>query len=280
VTWRANPLLRMAWMTMSAAAGRAKGFVIPYRYADSVEPPASYPALEPVFKAAEPEFRALLAAAASYLPQLAAFGRESPPAPRFEQDWFPRLDAAVAYALVRKLRPARIIEIGSGHSTRFMARAAADEGAGTRITAIDPAPRAALNSLAIEFVRATLQQAGVARFDALAAGDVVFIDSSHILMPGTDVDLLLNTVLPQLPAGVLVHVHDIFLPDAYPASWQWRGYNEQNAVATLIAGGYRLRWSSRYVATRMATEVEASGLARLALPPGAYESSLWLVKAG
>jgi predicted O-methyltransferase YrrM len=241
--------------------------------------PASYPALEPLFARAEPEFRARMAEAKSFLGTLLAFGREAPPAPRFEQDWFPRLDAAVAYATVRTRRPARIVEIGSGHSTRFLARAVADEGCPTRITAIDPAPRATLEGLAIEFIRATVQRAGLAPFKELAAGDIVFIDSSHILMPGTDVDLLFNDVLPALPSGVLVHVHDVYLPDAYPADWAWRGYNEQNALPALFAGGgYRLLWSSHYAATRMAAEVAASGLDRLALLPGTRETSLWLVK--
>lgn len=265
---------------MSAAAGRARGFVIPYRYADSVEAPAAYPALAPFFTAAEPEFRAVLSAAASFLDRLRALGGEQPPAPRFEQDWFPRLDAAIAYTLVRRSRPARIVEVGSGHSTRFLVRAVADEGCATRIVAIDPAPRATLDGLPIEFIRATVQRAGPGPFDGVAAGDMVFIDSSHILMPGTDVDLLLNTVLPALPVGVFVHVHDVFLPAGYPAEWAWRGYNEQNAVAALIAsGGFRLRWASHYVATRMQADVDAAGLGSLPLPKGAHESSLWLVKS-
>jgi Methyltransferase domain len=264
---------------MSAVAGRARGFVIPYRYADSVEAPGSYPGLVQFFESAEPEFRAAISAAASYLDRLKTFGREKPPAPRFEQDWFPRLDAAIAYALVRTLRPARIVEIGSGHSTRFLARAVADEGCTTRIVAIDPAPRAALEGLPIEFIRMTLQRAGLGPFDGLSAGDIVVIDSSHILMPGTDVDLLLNTVLPALPPGVHVHIHDVFLPDGYPQDWAWRGYNEQNAIASLIAtGAYRLRWASHYAATRMAADVSAAALDTLALPHGAHESGLWLVK--
>ncbi len=181
---------------------------------------------------------------------------------------------------MRELRPARIVEIGSGHSTRFLARAVADERCPTRITAIDPAPRATLDGLPIEVVRATVQDAGSAPFKGLAAGDIVFIDSSHILMPGTDVDLLFNGVLPTLPRGVHVHVHDVYLPDGYPADWAWRGYNEQNAAALLFASGaYRLRWSSHYAMTRMAADVAGSGLDRLPLVAGARETSLWLVKA-
>src|SRR5262245_31183128 len=74
--------------------------------------------------------------------ELEAIGPDAPPAPRWNQDWFPRLDAAAAYAMVRALRPKRIVEVGSGHSTRFLARAVADGGLDTRITAIDPEPRA------------------------------------------------------------------------------------------------------------------------------------------
>ena len=73
-------------------------------------------------------------------------------------------------------------------------------------------------------------------------------------------------VLPTLPAGVLVHIHDIFLPDDYPAEWEWRGYNEQLAAAALLhGGGYRPIWASHYVATRMAEAVAGSAAGSLEL---------------
>ena len=93
--------------------------------------------------------------------------------------------------------------------TRWFARAAADAGHATRIVAIDPAPRATLAGLSIELVRSTVQEAGEAPFAPLTTGDVLSIDGSHVLMPGTDVDILLNRVLPVLPAGVLMHIHDV-----------------------------------------------------------------------
>jgi hypothetical protein len=109
---------------------------------------------------------------------------------------------------------------------------------------------------------------------------MLFVDSSHVMMPGSDVDLLFNGPMAALPAGALVHVHDIFLPDAYPASWEWRGYNEQNALACMLGGGgWKILWSSRFVATRMAAELAASPLARLPMPAGAHETSLWLERA-
>jgi hypothetical protein len=98
-------------------------------------------------------------------------------------------------------------------------------------------------------------------------------------MPGTDVDLLLNHVLPALPPGVSVHIHDVFLPDEYPPDWEWRGYSEQLGVAALLqGGGYRILWSSHYAATRMAEAVARSAAGTLELKPGAQEASLWLVK--
>lgn len=268
---------RRTALGLATLIGRPRGFFIPHRYAAEIRPPQTYAALEPVFRHAEAELRARLAEAAAHLDVLRALRPAAPPAPRFEQDWFPRLDAAVAYGLVRARRPGRIVEIGSGHSTRFLARAIADGRLATRLTAIDPAPRASLSGLPVDWRRAPLQAVDKTAFAALAAGDFLFVDSSHILMPGSDVDLVLNEIWPVLPAGVVVHIHDVFLPDAYPESWAWRGYNEQNAMAPLVAG-HRLLWSSRWAVTRMAAAVAASGLGDLPLPEGALETSLWLEK--
>ena len=96
----------------------------------------------------------LLSSIEKYRRELESIGSEPPPAPRWNQDWFPRLDAAAAYATVRETRPRRIVEVGSGHSTRFLARAVADGGLATRITAIDPRPRAAIRGLNVEWLQA------------------------------------------------------------------------------------------------------------------------------
>jgi hypothetical protein len=126
-----------------------------------------------------------------------------------------------------------------------------------------------------------VQQAGLVPFRALAAGDILSIDSGHVLMPGSDVDFLLNAVLPMLPAGVLVHFHDIFLPDPYPRTWSWRGYNEQSAVALLVAqAGWQVEFASHYALTRLADAVTQSAVAGLPLLPSAFESSLWLTSSG
>lgn len=279
--WRLPP--KAAEMGLRTVRGEARqGVFIPYRYADSLPDPGSlppYPTVEAKLAGAADDFRALLEAADRFADDLARIGPDQPPAPRWNQDWFPTIDALAAYTLVRTRAPSRIVEVGSGHSTRFMARAVADGKLATRITAIDPAPRATIEGLDIDIVRTTVDVADGAVFDALKPGDVLFIDSSHILVPGSDVDLLLNRVLPMLPAGVLVHMHDIFLPDDYPTDWGWRGYNEQQGVAPLLAlANWRPLWASHYAATRMADAVNGSIAARLPTVEGARPASLWLQK--
>ena len=172
---------------------------------------------------------------------------------------------------MRERKPQHIVEVGSGHSTRVLSRALGGVG---EIVAIDPAPRADIVDLpGVRVVPSTLQAAPLELFDGLKAGDVLFIDSSHILMPGSDVDILLNRVLPRLPAGVLVHIHDIFLPFDYPPIWGWRAYNEQQGVLPLLTtGAYRPLFSSVWAERRLADRLAASVVARLprpadALPP-------------
>lgn len=274
--------MRVAWRRLqfglSTVLGlRKRGFFIPYRYAESVRA-QDYPALQPIFEAAGSQFADLLADIEQHEEDLRRIARGEGPA-RFDQDWFPRLDAAAAYTIVRRERPARIVEIGSGHSTRFMARAVADAGLSTRITCIDPAPRAALSALAVEHRPVLLHEADPALFATLDAGDVLFVDSSHIAMPGSDVDRLFLDVLPRLRPGVLVHVHDVTLPQAYPAEWDWRGYNEQLLVGALLqGGGFSLVFASHFVRTALAPLLARGILAELPLSPAAHETSLWLRK--
>jgi len=276
--------IRRTLFGLSSALGLARrGFFIPYRGADRIAAPGSrppYTALAALFGEYESAFEDHLGAIEEYATALESLGGEPPPAPRWTQDWFPRLDAAAAYAMVRRCRPQRVVEVGSGHSTRFLVRAAADAGLALAITAIDPSPRASLAGLNIEVMRVAVQDAGTAAFKELSAGDLLFVDSSHVLMPGTDVDYLVNRVLPDLPAGVHVHFHDIFLPNDYPPSWDWRGYNEQLAVAALVSTGkYVPEFSSAYVVAARPQWIAKGVISRLPIQAGAFESSLWLRKA-
>jgi len=139
------------------------GFFIPYRYAGNLPEPGdnpSYRAVQKVLAAQEQRFLNTLELVETFARDLESIGSKPPPAPRWEQDWFSRLDAAVLYSLIRHHRPRRVIEVGSGHSTRFVAQAVADGAFSCAITAIDPAPRATVTGLDIEFRRSTIQEQG------------------------------------------------------------------------------------------------------------------------
>jgi predicted O-methyltransferase YrrM len=251
-----------------------RGWFIPHRYAPSLPPPGAQPpyaAVEALFEREQAKFGAVLDAIDAQAPALEGLRTI------LDQSWFPPLDAAAAYALVRERKPRRIVEVGSGNSTRVLARALCGVG---EIVAIDPAPRADILGLpGVRVVPSTLQKAPADAFDGLQAGDVLFIDSSHILMPGSDVDMLFNRVLPSLPAGLLVHIHDIFLPFDYPAPWGWRNYNEQQGVVPLLlTGAYAPLFSSVWAERRLAARLAQSVIPRLPQPAGAMAASLWLEK--
>ena len=271
-SWRR---LRLGLRTL--LGGRPGGFFIPYRHAAAVRP-GGYPALEPLFAAAMPDMLRWLGRIEALGDRLLGLSGP-PPQPRWEQDWFPRLDGAALYAIVHGGRPRRVLEIGSGHSTRFIVQAVRDGKVDCAVTCIDPQPRADIARLPVETHPRLFGREDASLARELGAGDILLIDSSHVAMPGSDVDLLVNEVLPQLAAGVLVHVHDIFLPDPYPEAWTWRGYNEQLAVAPLLhGGGYAIRFASHYLASRHPERVASGVVGRLPLAAGSYESSLWLEK--
>ena len=260
---------------------RRGGFFIPYGRAASAADyeHRGYPALTALFDAKRSDFAAFLARINSYADALLAINGLKPPQPRFEQDWFPRLDAAAHYAMVRDHRPQRIVEIGSGHSTRFMCRALVDGGLSAEFIAIDPQPRADIIKLPVNLLQVPLQKADLALFDQIEPGDFVCIDSSHIFMPGTDVDIVINHILPHLPAGTFIFFHDVFLPDAYPPDWKLTGYNEHNAIAILLQGPYELVFASAYAVKYMQQEVDQTVLGQISLQPDGIENGLWLRKS-
>jgi hypothetical protein len=251
-----------------------RGWFIPHRYARLLPPPGAQPPydlVETLFERHAGDFERVLDLVEA---QGAALqGMRS----LLDQAWFPSLDAAVAYALMRDRKPQHLIEVGSGHSTRVLAKAL---GGLAEILAIDPAPRADIAGLpGVQVVTSTVQSAPPELFDRLGRGDVLFIDSSHILMPGSDVDLLFNRILPSLPAGVIVHVHDIFLPFDYPPVWGWRAYNEQlGALPLLTTGAYGPLFASVWAQQRFAARLAHSVVAQLPLPKEALSTSLWLEK--
>jgi SAM-dependent methyltransferase/thymidine kinase len=134
---------------------------------------------------------------------------------------FDGTDALAYYCIIRHFQPKVVIEIGSGWSTRLAARAALRNGQ-TSVIAIDPRPSEALLSGfdGLTTLRAErVEQIELDFFSQLSANDVLFVDSSHVSKLGGDVNFLFLEVLPRLRPGVIVHVHDVFLPAEYPRDW-------------------------------------------------------------
>ena len=251
---------------------RAQGFFIPYRYAHQVRSPGTYPALEARFAEALPAIELVLSDVDESADVLTALDGP-PPIPRWSQSWFPRLDGAAAYAICQRHRPQRIVEVGSGHSTRMLAFSAPD----AMITCIDPQPRADIEQLNVDLHRRVLAEEDTELFANLQPGDVAFFDSSHLLWPGSDVDMIFNRILPVLKPGVLIHIHDILLPDPYPDDWAWRGYTEQNGLSGWLFGGADILFSSHYAITRMSA-ADRPGVRRLPILDEARETSIWLIR--
>lgn len=157
-----------------------------------------------------------------------------PLAPYWDNNWFHSLDAAILTCLIAERKPPRYIEIGSGFSTKFTRHALRQANAKSHMTSIDPMPRAEIDQICDEIIRCGLEDCDVTRFDVLERGDLLFFDGSHRVFQNSDVAVFFLEVLPRLKPGVLVHIHDIFLPDDYPAGWSKRLYSEQYVLAAML----------------------------------------------
>jgi predicted O-methyltransferase YrrM len=149
-------------------------------------------------------------------------------------------DAWALQAMLRHLRPRRMVEVGSGWTTLIAARVNREHLDGEmRLTCIDPFPqefiRGGVEGIS-ELVERPIEDGGQELFSELEAGDVLFIDSTHTVKTGGDVAFLFGEVVPRLRPGVTVHIHDIFLPGEYPQQWAlsgW-GWNEQYLVQAFL----------------------------------------------
>jgi predicted O-methyltransferase YrrM len=167
--------------------------------------------------------------------------------------WFNNLsftdfDATVLYALLRFLKPKRYVELGCGYSSLVSSRALRQnqqEGTACDAAFCDPEPRLDI-ARALEsgrLIEKRVQDLPLELFTKLEAGDVLFIDTSHVLKLQSDVEHELLRILPSLAAGVWIHIHDVFTPYDYPRDWVMRpvrlACNEQYALECLLTGGER-----------------------------------------
>jgi hypothetical protein len=222
---------------------------------------------------------ALLDRLSAFAPDTGSFLKAESTPDRFHLDngQFVGIDPHLYYCMVRHFKPARIVEVGAGFST--LAAAEAARHTETRIIAVEPYPRPfiAEGAQGIEHIGKKAEDVGTEFFMELQAGDMLFIDSSHVVRTGGDVTFLMLEVLPRLAAGVIIHLHDIFLPDEYPSQWPLKNHwfwTEQYLVQAYLIDNARMEvlLGSQWLTTEHAARMREIFPDALAWTGG----SLWL----
>ena len=156
--------------------------------------------------------------------------------PAWNNGFFPGLDVVSLYTMIKKYSPKKYIEVGSGNSTKVAKKSIVDNKLNTIITSIDPFPRANIDHLADKVIRKPLEIFTDFSFivDELEANDILFIDNSHRCLPNSDAMVTFLELLPNLKKGVIVHIHDIYIPYDYPQFMCDRFYSEQYMLAAFI----------------------------------------------
>jgi hypothetical protein len=189
------------------------------------------------------EYQHMLESFRPFTHQLLQIARDPSPIhpeqPAWINGFLPGLDSLALFGLVSTLKPKLFLEIGSGNSTRFAARAKALNSPQTKIISIDPYPRVEIDQLCDEIVREPLEAVDLSVFEQLSAGDVLFFDGSHRVFQNSDVTVFFIDILPYLKSGVYIHIHDIVWPLDYPPGWEHRYYSEQYMLAMILLFGLK-----------------------------------------
>jgi predicted O-methyltransferase YrrM len=205
----------------------------------------------------------------------------------FGNPTFGPVDAELLYCIVRDFKPRRVIEIGSGFSTLAFCEALKmnlEDGYSCEFTAIEPFPLEFLNrklSFPVSIIKRDVQVVELDTFKNLQSGDILFIDSTHVAKIGSDVLYEFLEILPALAPGVLIHVHDIFLPGEYPDEWvrnERRFWNEQYLLHAMLCGGneYEVLWAGAFMRIKMAKMLESHFSYHS--PESIHPASFWMRK--
>lgn len=179
----------------------------------------------------------------------------------YENDWFSYADAIFLYSFLRTIQPKRIIEVGSGFSSAVILDTVEKfYDFSPDITFIEPYPDR-LNMLLtdndrknIQILEKKIQDVDENILTSLESGDLLFIDSSHVLKYGSDLYILMFEIIPKLKSGVYIHFHDVFFPFEYPESWLTEGryWNENYLLRAFLA--YNTVWKIHFFNTFVANE--------------------------
>ncbi|WP_337188689.1 class I SAM-dependent methyltransferase [Phenylobacterium sp.] len=243
-----------------------------------------HPGLTAILEAGRRRYAAMLEAIgdlASYFGDVAMGGRYEADDPFWLNTWFPALDGMALTAMLKAHEPARFVEIGSGVSTKFARRAVRRFGLRTKLISIDPQPRNQIDRLCDQVIRKPLEQCDPAMFDALQPGDILFLDSSHRAFQGSDVTVFFTEILPRLKPGVIVQVHDVYLPEDYISGHLRQLWNEQYLLATALLFGPE-RFEVLFPAWWVGRDPELRAQARAVVGQGPltgldpYGASFWM----
>jgi hypothetical protein len=233
---------RVAGRSLQSAADRLgyrlvrDGFYSPLPDLDSLPPEDRRSAMEGIHFDSEVQLRYLTDELGRYLGELDIPDSGEPGELFLRNGFYEAGDAETLYATIRERRPARVLELGSGFSTQIIARALAANGGGAHHV-FDPYARATTDALAT-VTRRSAGEIDDAEFTRLERGDVLFVDSTHIVKIGSEVNRVVLDALPLLAPGVAVHFHDVFLPWDYPHGFFTRLHmylNEQYMLQAFLA---------------------------------------------
>jgi aryl carrier-like protein len=187
--------------------------------------------------------------------------------PRWNNIYTSGLDSISLYSYVKRWKPRLYLEVGSGNSTMFVRRAIHDHKLSTRIHSIDPEPRVGIDNICDDIIRYHLERLDLKLiFSQLAAGDILFFDGSHRCFANTDVTVFFTEVIPMLPPGVLVGIHDIFLPADYPPLSIGRFYSEQYLLACWLLADAGRKLSIELPVYWISTSPEAAACREILAP--------------
>ncbi len=215
----------------------------------------------------------------SSFPKVFIKGVTKPHEFHFNNGSFDFNDAKVYYSMIRHFKPKIIIEVGSGWSTKLAAQACLKNG-NTELVSIEPYPQEFLTKKFPGFtrlIRQKIENVKTDYFQRLNKNDILFIDSTHTVKVGSDVNYLFFEILPKLKKGVIIHVHDFFLPEDYPKRWvlnDFKFWNEQYLVQAFLM--YNQVFKVIYANTYMSVKYPKLVLKNFGGPLGG--GSLWLQK--
>ncbi len=154
--------------------------------------------------------------------------------PTWNNGFLPGLDIIGIYTIISEFKPKKYIEIGSGNSTKVAFKAKIDQKLNMEIFSIDPKPRAEIDNLADKVIRVPFENTDFSIINELNENDILFVDNSHRILPNSDSMVFYLEILPKLKNGVIVHIHDIYLPYDYPQFMCNRFYSEQYGLAIYL----------------------------------------------